>query len=468
MQFPLINLLTKSEFAFPDILTAIFMIVLILYRTFSDNPKYISKLSLLFAVYCLLITLIYRNISNTFSSSLFIYTVGLHDIKIILFVFIILISGILNFTKITADFYIFIWGFVNSINLCLTSNNFLCLFIALELYTFSLVFILLSNKDESFERLKKCSIRFILLSSVMSAIFLFGCSLLYSQFRSLSYQKILLNKNFESIVGSLLVILYILFKFGLVPFHTWLLDIYEKSSFLIVMFLDAIWKFFLTFIFFKIFSIFILNKFYDSQILLEAIAIISMIFGAIIPIFQNNINKFIASSSIGHLGFVFGIFAIIKSMNQASDIACYLVYYSVSSICFFIGILIVNKQQVIKNFSDLSGIINTTPLLGVLILLSMFSMIGIPPFGNFIAKLHIFELLLQSNHYLLLSISALYSVLSILYTTKSSRFFFMKTKDPIFIESSKLIYIIPIIILISFGLFYSKIELLFSSIITTM
>jgi len=302
----------------------------------------------------------------------------------------------------------------------------------------------------------------------MSAIFLFGCSLLYSQFGSLSYQKILLNKNFESIVGSLLVILYILFKFGLVPFHTWLLDVYEKSSFSIVMFLDAIWKLFLTFIFFKIFSIFILNKFYDSQILFEAIAIISMMFGAIIPIFQNNINKFIASSSIGHLGFVFGLFTIIKSMNQASDIDCYLIYYSVSSICFFIGILIVNKQQAIKNFSDLSGIINTTPLLGVLILLSMFSMIGIPPFGNFIAKLHIFKLLLQSKNYLLLSISALYSVLSILYTAKSSRFFFMKTKDPIFIESSKFIYIIPIIILISFGLFYPKIELLFSNIITRM
>ncbi|MDO4975061.1 MAG: proton-conducting transporter membrane subunit [Alphaproteobacteria bacterium] len=294
------------------------------------------------------------------------------------------------------------------------------------------------------------------------------CSLLYSQFGSLSFQKILLNRNFESIAGTVLILLYILFKFGLVPFHTWLLDVYEKLSFLTVMFLDTVWKLFLTFIFLKIFSIFIINKFYDPQLLFEIIAIISMAFGAIIPIFQNNINKFIATSSIGHLGFIFSVFATMKSLNQSTDMMCYLVYYSISSICFFIGILFINKHQTIRNFSDLAGIINTTPLIGILILLSIFSMIGIPPFGNFIAKLNIFKLLLQSKSYLLLSISAIYSILAILYTAKLSKFFFTKTNNPIFIESSKIKSIIPILVLISFALFYSKVELLFSNIISRM
>lgn len=467
MQLPL-NLLTELNFAFPDILTAVFMTVLVLYRTFSNNSKYLPKLSLFFAIYCLLVTLVYRGIPKTFSSSLFIYTEGLQSIKIMLFIFTIIILGVLNFTKVAINFYIFIWGFVNSINLCLTSNNLLCLFIGLELYTFSLIFILLNNKNESFEKLKKCAIRFILLSSVMSAVFLFGCSLLYSQFGSLSYQKLLLNKNFESITGSVMILLYILFKFGLIPFHTWLLDVYEKSSFLVVMFLDVVWKLFLTFIFFKIFSIFMINKFYDSQLLLEIIAVMSMIFGAIVPIFQNNINKFIATSSIGHLGFIFSVFSIMKSINQSPDIFCYLIYYAISSICFFTGILFINKHQSIKNFSDLSGIINTTPLLGILILLSMFSMIGLPPFGNFLAKLYIFKLLIKSNNYLLLSVSAIYSVLSILYTSKLSRFFFMKTNNRIFIESSKFLYGIPSIVLVFFCWFYPNIKLLVSNIISTM
>lgn len=468
MRLPL-NLLTELNFAFPDILITSLMITLIIYRSFSKTSKYISKLSFLFASCCLVTILAYKNISNNFNSTLFIYNQGLQSIKSLLFVFILLIFAISNFSKIaSADFYIFIWGFTSSISLCLTSNNFLCLLIGLELYTFSVAFTLLNNKNEPFEKLKKCAIRFLLLSSVMSSIFIFGCSLLYSQFGSLSFQKILLNRNFESIAGTVLILLYILFKFGLVPFHTWLLDVYEKLSFLTVMFLDTVWKLFLTFIFLKIFSIFIINKFYDPQLLFEIIAIISMAFGAIIPIFQNNINKFIATSSIGHLGFIFSVFATMKSLNQSTDMMCYLVYYSVSSICFFIGILFINKHQTIRNFSDLAGIINTTPLVGILILLSMFSMIGIPPFGNFIAKLNIFKLFLQSKSYLLLSISAIYSILAILYTAKLSKFFFTKTNNPIFIESSKIKSIIPILVLISFALFYSKVELLFSNIISRM
>ncbi len=469
MQLPL-NLLKELNFAFPDILTAVFMTILILYKSFSKTSKHIFKLSYFFAIYCLIVNLVYISVpSNNFNSALFIYNQGLQSIKLILFVFTLLVFGISNFSKqASKNFYIFIWGFVNAISLCLTSNNFLCLFIGLELYTFSLVFILLNNQNEPFENLKKCAIRFLLVSSVMSAIFLFGCSLLYSQFGSLSYQKILLDKNFESITGIVLILLYILFKFGLVPFHTWLLDVYGKSSFLIVMFLDSIWKLFLTFIFLKIFSLFTVNKFFDFQLLVEIIAIISMIFGVIVPIFQNNINKFIATSSIGHLGFIFSVFAIIKSLNEATNIACYLLYYSISSICFFIGILLINKHQSIKNFSDLSGIINTTPLLGILLLLSMFSMIGIPPFGNFIAKLHIFKFFLQSKSYLLLTVSGIYSVLSILYTAKLSRFFFMKTNNPIFIETSRSIYVFSVIILLSFSLFYYQIEKLFSSIIPLM
>ncbi len=469
MQLPL-NLLKELNFAFPDILTAVFMTILILYRTFSKTPKHIFKLSYFFAIYCLIVNFVYTGVpNNNFSLSLFIYNQGLQSVKLILFVFILLFFWISNFSKqASAEFYIFIWGFVNAVSLCLTSNNFLCLLVGLELYTFSLVFILLNSTNEPFENLKKCAIRFLLVSSVMSTIFLFGCSLLYSQFGSLSYQKIFLNKNFESITGTVLILLYILFKFGLVPFHTWLLDVYEKASFLIVMFLDAIWKLFLIFIFFKIFSLFTVNKFYDFQLLIETIAIMSMIFGAIVPIFQNNINKFIATSSIGHLGFIFSVFAIINSLNQATDVICYLIYYSISSLCFFTGILFINKHQQIKTFSDISGIINTSPLLGVLLLLSMFSMAGIPPFGNFIAKLHIFEFFLQSKSYLLLVVSGVYSVLSILYTAKLSRFFFTKTNNPIFIETSRFIYLSPVITLISFSLFYSQIEALFSKIISLM
>lgn len=460
--------LTELSFAFPDILMAVFTTILILYRSFFNKTKPVSKLSLIFSLIVCLVLLIYRNSGNNkFESSLFIYNQGLQDIKITLLSIATVVLLIFNFMKtISSDCYIFILGVITAINLCLISNNLLCLFIALELYTFSLTFVLLSNKAEEWDKLSKTALRFMLLSALMSAIFLFGSSLLYSQFGSLSYKNLILNNNFESVIGTALILSYLLFKLGVVPFHAWMLDIYEKLPFFMVMFLDAVWKISLIFIFLRIFSIFIINRFCDFQYLLDAIAIISMMVGGLIATFQNNINKFIASSSIGHIGFIIAAFSALKSLNQFSDIACYSLYYTISSICFFVAILIINKHQAIRNFSDIAGIANTTPVLGILILAAMFSMIGIPPFGNFVAKLNIFKLLIETHNYVLLTAASVYSVLSIIYTAKISKQLFMKTTSPICIQYSKAIFLFSIMTLAFSGFFYPCINELFSNIIS--
>ena len=466
-----IELFSGLTFAFPDILSAFSLLALIIMNSFMNEKRtkaIFPKISLLFSIFSLIATLVYSSFDRKFNTGLFVYNYNLGQMKIILLILSCFWFFYLNYTKIhktlNANFFIFTYGIINSITFCLSANNFLILMLALELYTFSLVFLILNN-NRDFEN-RKCAARFLLTSAIMSAIFMFGCSLIYSQFGSLSFERIRLSTDFASIAGCILVICALLFKVGCPPFHTWMLDIYKRASSPVVLFLEAIWKIFIFFIFARVTSIFLQGNFDQCRTILVSVAVVAMIFGAIVPLFQRNIHKFIASASIGHIGFMMTVFAAFTYTRSVSVVMSYLCYYSLSVLCFFSGILIIKSSRKVEEFSDLSGVINASPLVGFLILLSMFAMIGIPPFGNFIAKLNVFKFLLRHDAYFLLYAAMFYSVISIAYVIKWARFFFKHVKvDPI---SNQKAIVIPIILLIALPLsivFYDVINNYFAQIL---
>lgn len=446
-----LKLLTDLSFAFPDVLSICTLVTLIAIKILTGeelSKKLFLRISLLFAVVNLTATLVYTSFDVKINNGMFTYSHSLGQMKIMLQAALTCWLFYLSCTKLyktlNADFFILTYGLINSITLALSANNFLVMFLALELYTFSLSLLVLNGQQNSETR--KCVTRFLLTSTTMSAVFIFGCSLLYSQFGNLSFAATKLTNDFASIIGCSLIICSMLFKIGCFPFHTWLIDIYEKASSTIVLFLEAIWKPFLFFVFIRIVAIFLPGNFDQCKTILKAVSIMAMIVGSIIPIFQKNIQKFIASATIGHIGFLMVVPAAFTYTRSASVVMSYFVYYSLAILCFFTGILIVKRNRKIANFSDLTGIINTSPLIGFLILLSMFAMIGLPPFGNFIAKLNVFKFLLRHDAYLLLSVAVIYSIVSVFYVIKWSRFFFKPVKsDPIYNHE----IILPVILLIA-------------------
>ena len=281
----------------------------------------------------------------------------------------------------------------------------------------------------------------------MSAVFIFGCSLLYSQFGSLSFSKIKLTSDFASITGCILIICALLFKIGCPPFHSWMLDVYEKASSIVILFLESIWKIFMFFIFARVVTIFLKGEYDPFRLILLVISVSAMVLGTIMPLFQRNIHKFIAAASMGHIGFMLTVVVALTYSRSLSVVMSYLSYYSLAIFCFFTGILIIKNSRPVKEFSDLSGLFNASPLIGFLILLSMFAMIGVPPFGNFIAKLDIFKFFIRHDAYFLLIVSMFYSVVSIVYVIKWSRFFFKPVKnEPIANQKS---VFIPLILLMA-------------------
>ncbi|MDR1390776.1 MAG: hypothetical protein LBI95_00155 [Holosporales bacterium] len=458
-------------FFLPDILTGASLISLIVFRSFFKEKRsdvIFPKLAFILSTICLIATLPCSLLAQKFDTGFFVYSSNLSYMKNILLAVFTFGLSILSYAKkyktANGSFFVTIFGFINSAMLCLSASNFLALLLGLELYTFSLIFILFLDKKDTESR--KFIIKFLFLSSIMTAVFLFGCSLLYSQFGSLSFSKFDLTKDFLSTLGAILILCSILFKLGGVPFHFWLLEIYEKFSIFVVLLLDAVWKFFMFFIFIRVFHIPIFGETSQYRLILSISGIVSMIFGAVAPIFQKNIARFIATASIGHLGFLMTVFAVTDKAQTIASMMSYLAYYSLSSVCFFSAIILAKKYKSIRNFSDISGISNEFPYVGFLILLSMFSMIGVPPFGSFFAKFDILKSLIQSKNYTSFSFSILHSLVSVFYVAKWSKILFESERlRSISIKISNFIPRVEIAVLLFSVFAYDCIKTIFLKII---
>jgi NADH-quinone oxidoreductase subunit N len=304
------------------------------------------------------------------------------------------------------------------------------------------------------------------MSAVMTAMLLFGMSLYYSQFGTLSFQHLNLDNSLASVVGTVFVLCGLLFNLGVVPFHSWMVDMYERAPLALIMFLETTWKFFMVFTFIKVFFVVITGESGHYQSVLTILSAISMLFGALMPIFQTNIRKFIAYASSGHVGFILAIFATTNSMLPTSMAMTYMAMYSIPAICFFSVLLVVNSRNKVENFWDLSGLIYRKPVLGFGILLPLFAMIGLPPFPSFLAKLSIFRLLAATQSYILLTVSVIYSLLSLFYAAKCARYLFRRTKLEINIFSkSGTVVAVQLMALIATLFMYSHIEQWFISVV---
>lgn len=427
----------------PDVLILLFSVYIAFVRFTRGNQfaeKALPKTSIFMAIFSFLISLIINSINN--------FQFGLSSVLFMKAILLGLLSActlVLNnnrtVKKLGSSLYFLLFTLTFAIMLCLSANGFLILTIGLELYNFSICFLLLPNR--------KAAIRFLLTSSVMTAIFLFGISLLYSQFGSFAFDDIKCDKSIVSTIGFICIISGFLFKLGIAPFHSWMIDIYEKSSLFLVIYLNVIWKFFIFFVFANT----ILSIGQINQQIIHAASILSMAVGGVMSIFQWNIKRFVAFATVGHMGFLLSLFSISDHAKILPTAMTYLTTYCFAAICFFVSLIVVKKHNPICRFSDLSGLIYRCPSAGIGILLSMFAMIGMPPFANFMAKMEIFNLLINSQNYTMLSATIAYSVLCVFYVAKHMRYLFKRSDRQRIDIKNKMVITLQLVLILSFFLY---------------
>jgi NADH-quinone oxidoreductase subunit N len=279
-------------------------------------------------------------------------------------------------------------------------TNLLTLFLGIEIMSIPLYVLAASQKENRLSL--EAGLKYFILGSFSTAFLLFGIAMIYGTFGSFGIQRILeiqkmgipMPPYFH--VGVLFVLIAILFKMALVPFHFWAPDVYEGSPTMITAYMSTIVKIAAT-----ISMYYLLNGFFAMAAntwmpYIILIVALSFIISSLMGLVQTNVKRLMAYSSISHASFILLTLLIALLFQNPTTITFYLLAYTVSGLLLFSVLNQVKNQEDIS-LDSLNGLISENKLAALGLGVAILSMAGIPSTGGFIAKWNVLANIYQMN-----------------------------------------------------------------------
>jgi len=308
---------------------------------------------------------------------------------------------------------------VTGMLLMLSANNFLSLYVSLELQSFCLYVLAAFEREDS--KSSEAGLKYFILGSFASGLLLFGISLIYGFTGNLGFDnlQILLVNNSSGniaigvIIGIIMLLIGIFFKISAAPFHMWTPDVYQGSPTIVTSFFATVAKIASVGVLLRISSEILFSWKVDLQPILVLITCTSVLVGAIGALKQTNIKRLLAYSSIGHVGFML---LAISSFTQDLSVIIYLTIYVTMTLGTFAIIMnIKTNDKDLVEIQDLAGLSKEDPLVAAGLAIFMFSLAGIPPFAGFFAKFYVFKTALTGGLYPAIVVAIIAAVISAYY-----------------------------------------------------
>jgi NADH-quinone oxidoreductase subunit N len=371
------------------------------------------------------------------------------------------------------EYYVLIFGMVIGMFFMVSANDLILIYLSLELLSLSSY--VLAGFVKTSVRNSEASLKYIIYGSASSGIMLFGISILYGITGSTNLHEInsLLQSPSASQLTFLMAILMIFagigFKISIVPFHFWTPDVYEGAPISITAFLSVASKaagFAVLIRFLKITFAQGLDKsgywqmisFVDWQTLLILFSIITMTFGNFAALWQDNIKRMLAYSSIAHAGYLMLGVAVLSDQGVMAVLVYFAIYLFMNLGAFYVVMLIANKINS-EEIDDYKGLGYSLPLLGTALGIFLVSLTGLPPTAGFIGKLYIFIALVDANMITVAIIALLNTVVSLYYYIRVLKAMFLdRTDRQVEINLSPLNYIVLLLLIapvLIFGIYFS-------------
>ena len=313
-----------------------------------------------------------------------------------------------------SEFFILIFSTLIGMQFMISSGSFLMLYLGLELATIPMA--ALAAYDRYRHNSAEAGIKLILSAAMSSAVLLLGISLIYGTTGSTYFDVVALK--YANIPLQTLAFIFFFsgmaFKLSLVPFHLWTADVYEGSPVNVTSYLSVISKgasaFILIIVLFTVFnSISMIWK-----PLMYIISILTMTIGNLFAIRQQNMKRFLAFSSIAQAGFI--LLGIIGASEIGMSSVIYFVFvYIFSNLGAFGVVSVIYYKTNKENMDDYNGLYHTNPKLSLIMMLSLFSLAGIPPVAGFFGKFFLFTAAASSGYYWLVFIAVLNATISLYY-----------------------------------------------------
>mgnify|MGYP003541672832 FL=1 len=355
------------------------------------------------------------------------------------------------------EYYALIFGMVIGMFFMVSANDLILIYLSLELLSLSSY--VLAGFVKTSVRNSEASLKYIIYGSASSGIMLFGISILYGITGSTNLHEINSLLQFPSatqltfLMSILMIFTGIGFKISIVPFHFWTPDVYEGAPISITAFLSVASKaagFAVLIRFLKITFAQGLDKsgywqmlsYIDWQMLLISFSIITMTFGNFAALWQDNIKRMLAYSSIAHAGYLMLGVAVLSDQGLMAVLVYFSVYLFMNLGAFYVVMLIANKINS-EEIDDYKGIGYSLPLLGTALGIFLVSLTGLPPTAGFVGKLYLFIALVDANMITVAVIALLNTVVSLYYYIRVLKaMFLVRSENTVEIHLSPLNYIV--------------------------
>jgi NADH-quinone oxidoreductase subunit N len=279
----------------------------------------------------------------------------------------------------------------------------------------------------------EAAMKYFLLGAFASAFLLYGTSMIYGLTGTTDIKAIAsyiaqngLSGNPVLLFSMILFAVAFSFKIAAVPFHMWAPDAYEGAPTSITAFMSVGPKAAGFAVIGRVFMIAFGSIKFEWASVLIPIAILTMGVGNIVALSQTNIKRMLAYSSIAHAGYA--LLGIIAGTNDGmASVMSYMLIYAFMNIGAF-AVVIMLRSEGFKgdNIADYEGLAKTHPLSAALMLVFMFSLIGIPPTAGFIGKFYVFMSAINAGYTWLVIIAVIFSAISAYFYLRVVMYMYMK------------------------------------------
>lgn len=275
------------------------------------------------------------------------------------------------------------------------TTNLLAMFVALEVLSLPL-YILTGLARRRRLLSQEAALKYFLLGAFSSAFFLFGSAMIFGVSGSLDLGTIstaistIGGQDSVLIFGIVLVAVGLLFKVGAVPFHSWTPDVYQGAPTPVSGFMAACTKVAAFGALVRVFYVGFDSMRWTWQPVIEIVALLTMVVGAVLTVTQTDMKRLLAYSSVSHAGFLLlALTALDKS--SVAGLEFYVAAYGVSTITAFALVALVRKSGVeATHLSEWAGLGKTNPLVAGVFGFLMLSFAGIPLTAGFTSKFALF------------------------------------------------------------------------------
>lgn len=318
-----------------------------------------------------------------------------------------------------AELYALILFAACGMSLVVSGFHLLTIWIALELMALSSY--VLTGYFRRHRASNEAAIKYFVLGAIASGLFIYGISLLYGATGALRLDALAraLPAAAEAqpaliLAGWSMLAAGLLFKVAAAPFHVWAPDVYGGAPAPVAGFLAAGSKAVSFAVLVRILHVGAAPLVPLWQVVLAALAALSMVWGSLAALTQTNVRRMLAYSTVAHAGYLL-LGVLVASRVGSTAVLFYLAAYTFLIVGAFAVVALMERDHATASYADFSGFGKQAPLAAACILVLLLGLVGLPPTGGFIGKVYLFAAAVEGGWAWLAVLGVLASVVSLYY-----------------------------------------------------